>query len=836
MTNLSGTREYSAAGGINSSPSTDPGATPGVERSGFWNGIFRTIPRERADTSSSINLSIPHQFCDCASYEQKVVWLQSERGQSILSQRPVLNEHYRTGRIFRMLKNRHWDQRLNEWLYIPDMASASSMPVPMGLTLPVPQELQPRSKNELRMHPHNPPIREMFKDNPTFCTPMEFPTASKIDLLTDGFTIFRGIVPQTVIEAAGRVISQMIVESDAFNRTEVERQALVRQHGRHAEQLGEPFFTSGGTNDPAVLALFYTSPVASLVEGILHNYQPEPESSTSTSTGTSTRTGTGNAIPQQLPPFEPRVDRCQVAYRFSQPRPRSHTWWSKISNSSSGGGGGWLPQEGRRWHLDGMDKGVYSPFSLLIGVALSDQMNDFSGNLCLHAGSHHSLKEFIKTYAAASDEAARITQDAIGQQTATTTTTTTTTTTAPVGLAAEVREETKNAAVYFLRHGMAELTLDIVSHYSRDRLLVHSTLVFVHKLVYRGRYICCLRLLTIGFCEELTELMRTYIGDQEIYMLCTMILSSMASSHPLLVGTGRRFVSSYICELLVSSLRRQCHEKDDRSPLDEQQHQQQQQVVVDGSAIRSDRKCSSDARRWMHYSYPYCCRVCLVHCTAVYCLVTHSGGERGYATGDVIHALRREGFQGLLVNAPGIQLDPHQLLHSSHITTVGSAAVDANTAAAPQLDPTAVVKKGGFGQDEVLNSNGDATATGAGRSDDAAEDDGRLLASGVFHNASSCIAAFTGITNNPASGTVHSASAIPPRKNYTAAAMGGGEGPTAMQTAAATSNEYDRQMLAYQGAVRNVEYLARMTRSEKDHIMNTLFNIFNVEESPNLLV
>eukprot|EP00128_Syssomonas_multiformis_P012048 Colp12_sorted_trinity150504_noHs@21600 len=58
---------------------------------------------------------------------------------------------------------------------------------------------------------------------------------------------------------------------------------------------------------------------------------------------------------------------------------------------------------GRSWHLDGMDKGLYGPFSLLIGFALSDQSSDNCGNLGVHPGSHHSLKSFLKQYSAACD-------------------------------------------------------------------------------------------------------------------------------------------------------------------------------------------------------------------------------------------------------------------------------------------------------------------------------------------------------------------------------------------------------------------------------------------------
>jgi ectoine hydroxylase-related dioxygenase (phytanoyl-CoA dioxygenase family) len=73
-----------------------------------------------------------------------------------------------------------------------------------------------------------------------------------------------------------------------------------------------------------------------------------------------------------------------------------------------GGGGEGRGREarilgGKQWHLDGMDKGLYGPFSLLIGIALSDQTVDNCGNLGVHPGSHHTLAPFLKEYAAVCD-------------------------------------------------------------------------------------------------------------------------------------------------------------------------------------------------------------------------------------------------------------------------------------------------------------------------------------------------------------------------------------------------------------------------------------------------
>ena len=95
--------------------------------------------------------------------------------------------------------------------------------------------------------------------------------------------------------------------------------------------------------------------------------------------------------------FHPRTGGAQVAFRFSQARPPSARLYSGNGNQGKKIGG-------RSWHIDGMDRGTYGAFSLLIGVALSDQLSDYCGNLCLHPGSHHVLKSYMKAYAKACDD------------------------------------------------------------------------------------------------------------------------------------------------------------------------------------------------------------------------------------------------------------------------------------------------------------------------------------------------------------------------------------------------------------------------------------------------
>ena len=320
---------------------------------GIWNRMVNSTTHS-ADVTAVSQIDIPDQYQDCTTYHMKVAWINSERGENILSKRPVLLEYHKNGRLLRMMQNKHWDIRLNEWLFIHEHDRA----VPLGLGFATHKELKPREHKELAIYRDNPPIPDMFRHHPAFLTQMTFPTEAKYNFLTDGYTTFAGIIPPDVVDAAVVAISRMVVASEEFKITAAERQ-------KNPNKEGDPFFTSGGTNDRDVLALYYCSPIFSLVESILHDEILGPD-----------------CVAQGK--FVHRAHGAQVAFRFTQARLLSSRGDGRIG--------------GKSWHLDGMDKGLYGPFSLLIGVALSDQMMDNCGNLGVHPGSHHTLKAFLRRY------------------------------------------------------------------------------------------------------------------------------------------------------------------------------------------------------------------------------------------------------------------------------------------------------------------------------------------------------------------------------------------------------------------------------------------------------
>jgi hypothetical protein len=61
------------------------------------------------------------------------------------------------------------------------------------------------------------------------------------------------------------------------------------------------------------------------------------------------------------------------------------------AGAGAGAAAGQLPEAtpGVQWHVDGMGKGRHSPFTLLVGVTLSDTSTPNSGNFVVFPGSHH---------------------------------------------------------------------------------------------------------------------------------------------------------------------------------------------------------------------------------------------------------------------------------------------------------------------------------------------------------------------------------------------------------------------------------------------------------------
>ena len=101
---------------------------------------------------------------------------------------------------------------------------------------------------------------------------------------------------------------------------------------------------------------------------------------------------------------------AQIAMRFPEPDGGAGGYTSEGSSSSGedGGAAGAVAAAGRvradagaaalpgtQWHVDGMRQGKAHPFSLLLGVALSDVRAPLAGNLCVFPGSHRRLQPLL---------------------------------------------------------------------------------------------------------------------------------------------------------------------------------------------------------------------------------------------------------------------------------------------------------------------------------------------------------------------------------------------------------------------------------------------------------
>ena len=175
--------------------------------------------------------------------------------------------------------------------------------------------------------------------------------ANKLDFLIQGYLVMPNIIPPDILQSA-----------------------IEFMNNRQISDPGRPFI-SDFTMEPSILNLFYKTDVRLIADTLLYGTNPHP------------------------PIFIPQA---QIAQRPPEDAVTSPP-------PSFGGVFGFgrqrllnKPKEknlsGRRWHIDGLAQGKHSPFSLLIGVALSDQLEEYSGNLCVFPGSHHSLQPFLKEF------------------------------------------------------------------------------------------------------------------------------------------------------------------------------------------------------------------------------------------------------------------------------------------------------------------------------------------------------------------------------------------------------------------------------------------------------
>lgn len=164
---------------------------------------------------------------------------------------------------------------------------------------------------------------------------VDFSPEERMAFIRDGFIIVRNVVPLPIVEAAlGQINATLLTPGSVTKDDDGRLQTCNSAQGSDATQ-----------------ALLYATPLWTLAQRLL---------------------GRG------------RVAHCPHAQMALRAPKLGVTPLSEDS----------IPP--KQWHIDGMDKDNHSPFSILLGVALSDQSQPNSGNLVAFQGSHHVLHPLLR--------------------------------------------------------------------------------------------------------------------------------------------------------------------------------------------------------------------------------------------------------------------------------------------------------------------------------------------------------------------------------------------------------------------------------------------------------
>jgi len=152
--------------------------------------------------------------------------------------------------------------------------------------------------------------------------------------MEDGFLIIRGVVPPSLAHAALAEINRSLLK---LNATTVGEDGKIT----HCTDAGK---------SERILALLYGTPLWTIAQRLIGRGRVKKIQAA------------------QVAPIAPALDTAPA------------TWT--------------LP---RQWHFDGMlPSKHWSPFALLLGVALSDQTLPNCGNLIAFKGSHHILQPMVR--------------------------------------------------------------------------------------------------------------------------------------------------------------------------------------------------------------------------------------------------------------------------------------------------------------------------------------------------------------------------------------------------------------------------------------------------------
>lgn len=221
--------------------------------------IFNTICFIKAIVAFSEPAIESMKFADCRTKNEKIAWINSPRGQSAIKSNTVLSEFFVNGQLFRLIENPRWNETLNNWLSEENLRMVANK---QSSNL----RKRKRKKNVWFQTPNsNLSLQNVFH-NEISRGPIPVPPSAKYELLTDGFCILRQIVPIQVVDAANMVINGIL--SEQFQRQRAEKESGVSLPDD--DMQNDQSFVSGSTNDVAVMALFYASPIFHFVQSLLY--------------------------------------------------------------------------------------------------------------------------------------------------------------------------------------------------------------------------------------------------------------------------------------------------------------------------------------------------------------------------------------------------------------------------------------------------------------------------------------------------------------------------------------------------------------------------------------
>lgn len=331
--------------------------------------MIRSHPSSSSAAASSVTTAsisqLPQKYTDCTTPEEKIAWLDSPNGQKMLQKRPKLQQLHWEGKLKYMVAHPQYASKMNGWL--SDISWTNVMSKSISAMF-----------SSYGNNNYSNSNASAFASVAALMPPVKpFSTEVKLCLLTDGFAIVKNFIPLALchdaIRCVNRVIGKLVCSDNSV--------AIGSGNERGATSIdltGEPRQLKGGLIDttslismePALLALYNNSSLVGAVSLLLHGDCGADEDSHVSGSGS------GGVNDSSIV----YASSCQIALRFPDCNNRNN-----ISDAA--------------WHTDGVDKLDYSPFSVLIGVVLSDQPEDNMGNLCVYPGSHYTLQSSVRRYA-----------------------------------------------------------------------------------------------------------------------------------------------------------------------------------------------------------------------------------------------------------------------------------------------------------------------------------------------------------------------------------------------------------------------------------------------------